>query len=124
MKLVGAPERGIPGADLEASIGAMRERVTLSSVTRAKGAGGFATDTATPEMFTVAAEVVIESGLELQESGAQRGQTRYRVRIRYRSDVRAKWLVGWRDATLEVLEAPVSDAKRRFLWLRCGAVEA
>lgn len=123
MKLIGAPERGVPGADLEASIGAMRQRVTLKSVTRSKVTGGFATDTPVTEV-SVPAEVVVESGLELQEAGALRGQTRYRVRIRHRSDVRALWLVIWRELTLEVLEAPVSDAKRRFLWLRCGAVEA
>lgn len=123
MRLVAQPERGIAGADLHADIGAMRDRVTLQSVTRSKGSGGYATDTPASEA-TVAAEVVAESALEPVEAGGQRGQTRYRVRIRYRDDVRAKWLVVWRSQTLQILEAPIADAKRRFLWLRCGLVEA
>jgi SPP1 family predicted phage head-tail adaptor len=123
MKLVGHPERGEAGIDVYASIGAMRERVTLQSVARAKGTGGYATDTATSEE-TVPAEVVIEGGTEPFEAGGQRGQTRYRVRMRHRSDVRASWLLRWNDLTLQVLEAPVSDQRRRFLWLRCGAVES
>lgn len=123
MRLIGDPVRGVAGADLEAAVGALRERVTLQSVTRTKGTGGFATDTPETEV-TVPAEVVPVAGTEPYEAAAQRGQTRYRVRIRFRSDVRALWLVVWRDVTLQILEAPISDAKRRFLWLSCGAVEA
>lgn len=124
MRLIADPPRGVAGADLESAIGAMRERVTLQSPTSTKDAGGFSTTTPEIEVANLPAEVVVEATAEPFEAGALRGQTAYRVRIRYRDDVRAKWTVRWLSQTLRVLEAPVSDAKRRFLWLRCGAVEA
>lgn len=124
MNLIARPERGIPGADLYANIGAMRERVTIQTVTRSKDADGFASDVADNQFVQISAEVTPEAGEETFVAGGQRGATTYLVRIRYRPDILAKGLVTWNGVTLQILQAPLADAKRRFLWLRCGATEA
>lgn len=121
MRVVGESRHVVKGGYL----GAMRERVTLQSQTRTKGSGGFATDTPTDVVTDVPAEFLPDAGAEPFEASAQRGQVMATVRIRYRTDVRASWLVVRGAETWQVLEAPVNhDGRRRYLWLRCGLVES
>lgn len=124
MPLRGIPARLINGSDFQVDLGLMRDRITLQSVARTKGTGGFAVDTPVTVARQVPAEVIAESGSEPYEASAQRGQARFRIRIRYRDDVLAGWLVVFNSQTYQVLEAPLNlDNRRRFLWMRVGLVE-
>lgn len=124
MRAVAVPEHGVRGYDMRHDLGAMRERVALRSVTPAKDSDGFVTETPTT-VATVWAEVYHESGQEKFQQADLRGQTIVVFRIRFRSDVRGTWQVLWRGLTFQMLEPPQNlDNRRRFLWLRCGQVEA
>lgn len=124
MPLRGIPARLVNGSDFTVDLGLMRDRVTLLTVSRTKGAGGFATDAAA-EHLTVFGEVTPEAGMEPYESNALRGQSRWRVRIRYRTDINAGARIQVRGRTYEVLEPPLNlDGRQRFLWLRVGLVES
>lgn len=124
MPLRGAPARLVNGSDFDVDLGLMRDRVTLQSVTRTKGSGGFATDAPVTEVRDIPCEFTPEVGGEPYQMGAQRGQATFRLRIRYREGVTAGWLAVVRGQTYQVLETPLNlDARRRFLWLRVGRVE-
>lgn len=110
---------------LPVDLGGMRERVTLKSPALTSDTGGWKTDTPTTVASNVAVEIRELDGTEPFQAGAQRGIAQYQVRMRYRADVRAKWLLVWGSKTLEVLSPPSNqDGRKRFLWLLCGAVEA
>lgn len=114
--------RNLNGRDLSASLGAMREDVTLRSTVRTKGTGGFATTTPT-SVITTKAEVAFVGGATEFAAGDTRGQAVIEARIRWRSDVQTYWELLWKGDTYQVLDTPQNyDGRRRFLWLRCGRV--
>jgi SPP1 family predicted phage head-tail adaptor len=121
----GLLDRTFGARDLPAAIGALRDLVTLRSVARASDTGGWQTDTATTVVADVPAEVRPVATSEAFQADAYRGLQQYEIRIRYRADVKAKWQVLWDGKTLEVLAMPENkDARKRFLWLVCGEIEA
>lgn len=114
--------RNLNGRDVNASLGAMREDVTLRSTARSKGTGGFATNAATT-IITTKAEVAHVGGVAEFQAGDTRGQILIEARIRWRADVQAFWELLWNGNTYQVLDQPQNyDGRRRFLWLRCGRI--
>lgn len=116
-------QRNMGGRDLDAGLGGMRERITLSSVALTKAAGGFASRVSTVVAANLPADVQELAGVEAVIEGGVRGQIVIEARIRYRAGVQLYWEVAWRGTTYQVLEPPVNhDGRRRFLWLRCGRI--
>lgn len=107
-----------------ADLGLMKDWAVLSSVARAQDSDGYASDTPSAEV-RVPCQWLPGDGQELNQAGAMRGESRDRIRIRARTDVRAGWQVEVRGTSYEVLAAPFfTDGRREFMWVLLGAVES
>jgi SPP1 family predicted phage head-tail adaptor len=97
--------------------GALRYRVTLQEPD-ATGTSGYA------DVATVSADVTFSpaSG-ESMQGGGLAAVASHRMRLRYRSDVRAEWRVVLSDRTFQISGYGDPDGRKRELVLVCAEVQ-
>lgn len=110
-----------------ASIGAMRERVTIQEkTTTADGQGGRATSWGT--LATVWAAVVPLTMGEKLQAAAIGSTLAYRVSCRYRADVTPSMRLRWTPflsettKTLEIHGVTATDGGRQWMYMDCAEV--
>jgi|DEB0MinimDraft_6_1074348.scaffolds.fasta_scaffold08038_4 SPP1 family predicted phage head-tail adaptor len=96
-------------------IGEMRERVTIQSISRVEDDYGEWTETVVAG-DTVSARILPLRGSERLRAAQMQTEARWRLTMRYRTDVTASTTLLWGSKTLEVTEPPVDpDGRRRWL---------
>jgi SPP1 family predicted phage head-tail adaptor len=99
-------------------IGALRHRVTIEQKTAAPdGGGGFAESW--NALATVWAAIETLEGAEILRAEQIMGETRFRLRIRYRGDVTAAMRVQFGSRVLGIEAVADADGRGRYLVLSC-----
>jgi len=103
----------------------LRHKVTIQRPSQVKDGKGGWLDDQWSEVAKVWAEVTALDGRESVMDHVLEGTSVYRVRVRYRADLRADWQLKYGDLTLNITAAPADpDGKREQLVIMTSTASA
>lgn len=98
------------------SVGQLRDRLTLQSVTTTQDAYGAYTET-WADIGTVWGRNVVRWGKESEYGHQTEGVQRYEFEVRYRSGITPKDRVVWDSRTFDIIAVRNLDGRKKYLQL-------
>lgn len=103
-------------------IGGMDQRIILQSLNETNVQGSLRESWVT--VATVWAMVISQRGAEAFEAARVNARETIRIKLRYRTDINAKWRIGWNGQQYGITNVDRSHRRKGELWLTAQAVGA